>query len=240
MPNLPSEPPLEEILHPVAGIALEQSANALTGTRAIGGVLLHRYIESTRDYQSWKTFGAFVVLAATDGEGFLSRAGRKLQGKDENKRRPLNSYGDHIADKILINGVMTAIARREMANGNIFYGRAVEAASLVTIARDTATTADRVVADFQKLDTRAQAPGKRKALLQYLVTGAALCPLTNNKIARGILGGAFLYTAKKSVTSGVSLHQTLSGQRQLKRNPRNVPPYTSLEPSLADRPAAVL
>lgn len=218
-----------EIHHPFIGIVTEQSANVGTGIRAIGGLAFYRYIEATPDYQSWKTFGMFVLLAVTDGEGMLSRIGRKWQGKDENTRRPFNSYADLLADKIFINGIMLAIAKREEANGNILYAKAAQTTSAITVSRDILTTADRIVADCQKLDTRAQNAGKKKALLQYIIVGLSLTPFAKNDLVKTALEVAFLYTAKKSVSSGISLHQSFTGQRQQKRMTKTLPPYTSPE-----------
>lgn len=198
------------------GVAAEQTANVLTLARAAGGVALNHYIEATPDYQSWKTAGAFTVLAATDGEGFLARWGRRRQGKEESKRRPWNAYGDHLADKVLVDGVMQAIAHREEANGHRSYAMVVSAASKTTITRDVVTTADRIVADTQNIDTRAQNEGKMKALEQYAVTAVALSPLAKKALVRSALGVAFLHTAKQSVKSGLSLHENLAQKRHEK------------------------
>ncbi len=199
------------------GIAIEQSANVLTGVRAIGGIALGTYIRNSPAYQSWETFGTFAVLALTDGEGCLSRLGRRFQGKDELHNRPLNAYADHLADKTLIDLTMEAIAAREGANGDITYARMTKAASSVIITRDVITTADRFVADIQGIDTRAQKDGKLKALKQYLVTGFALSPLAKNSIVKKGVGLAFLYTAKESVRSGLSLHNSFSEQRRVQK-----------------------
>ncbi|MEO8862730.1 MAG: CDP-alcohol phosphatidyltransferase family protein [Candidatus Saccharimonadales bacterium] len=223
-------PPTDTERH--LGVAIEQAANGLTAARAVGGIALAEHIKATPDYQSWRTVGAFVILAATDGEGWLSRLGRKLQRKDESKRRPLNAYGDQLADKILVNGVMLAIAKREKANGHDIYAKTVEEASEITIVRDLAVTADRVVADFQGIDTRAQKGGKRKAAEQYAVIAAALSPIAKNPIARAGIGLAFLHTIKSAVESGISLHASFRERRKARKLARKVVACTTQERSV--------
>ena len=196
---------------------MEVFANTLTGTRALGGIALNRYIESTPDYESWRTCIAFVLLAITDGDGYFARRGREFQEKNESERRPWNSYGDHIADKILVDGTMLAIAHREELNGNKFYARMTKLATNTTMARDTVTTMDRIMADFQNIDTRAQKEGKAKALKQYGIIALALSPIAKNQSAKILLGTGFLYAAKESITSGISLHKHLNKRRKLRK-----------------------
>lgn len=206
----------QDDLHPGIGTVCENTANALTVGRALGGIALSSYIDKTPDYQSWPTVGKFITLIATDAEGKMARLGRKLQGKDETLRRPWNAYSDHIADKILVDGVMLAIAKREAENGNSNYAWAVGVAAGVTMTRDVLTTIDRVIADTQHIDTRAQPAGKKKGLLQYGVATFALSPFAKTGWGRKLAGAGFLYTAKHSVTSGWSLHRSFSKQRAAK------------------------
>jgi hypothetical protein len=202
------------------GRAAELAAHGLTATRALGGLALDSYIQSTPDYQSWRSVAAFAGLAITDAEGQLARWGRRRQGKSEETPRPLNSHADKLADKILINGTMKAIAKREHKNGNHIYAKAVDLAANITIGRDVATTIDSVVADIQHIDTRAQKAGKLKAVKQYLTVGFALSPLARSKPAKIALGLAFGYTAKESIKSGWSLHGSFTQKRRARRRLR--------------------
>lgn len=198
------------------GVAAEQGANLLSITRGVGAVALNRYIANNENYQSWKTVGAFTLLALTDMEGKLARWGRKLRGKDEKELRPFQSYLDHLTDKLLIDGTMTAIAQRETQSGNVIYGKVVGAVAGTTIARDVATTGDRIVADFQGIDTRAQSSGKIKAVKQFVATGFALSPLARSKAGKAVAGLGFMYTAGESVKSGWQLHKSFSEKRRLR------------------------
>lgn len=211
-------PPSGEYPHETLGIMAEQAANGLTAVRGIGAVALNRYIVNTEEYQSWKTAAAFGLLALTDAEGKLARWGRNLQGKDEGISRPFQSYIDHLTDKGLVDGTMAAIAERELLNDNAIYAGSIAAATGVTIVRDVATTMDRVVADWQGIDTRAQESGKKKALLQYLVVGFALSPLARTAIGKTIAATGMAYTTKESVTSGWKLHKSFSDRRHQQRN----------------------
>lgn len=205
---------IEHTVNPSIGIAAEQIANGLTAVRGVGAVAINRHIVSTEDYQSWQTVGAFTLLALTDMEGKLARWGRKVQGKDENVSRPVQSYIDHLTDKGLVDGTMAAIASREQSNGNTAYASAVAVSAGITIARDVATTADRVVADVQGIDTRAQESGKRKAIKQYLAVGFALSPLAKSTFGKTVATLGLGHTVHESVKSGWSLHQHFSNQRK--------------------------
>ncbi|MCA9332543.1 hypothetical protein KDA00_01575 [Candidatus Saccharibacteria bacterium] len=212
--------PMTEKIKSTLGIVSEQTGNLLTAIRGAGAIGMYGYVRNNQEYRSWGTASVFGILAATDVDGKFSRFGRKLLGKDESARRPFNAYGDQLTDKALVDLTMEAIGARERENGDIIYARMVEAASTVTISRDLVTTADRIIADFQGIDTRAQKSGKLKALIQYGVVGAALSPIANNPVVRKAIGLGFLYTAKKSVESGLSLHNYLQIERSEIRDSR--------------------
>ncbi len=211
-------PPVGEYPHATIGTIAEQAANGLTAVRGIGAIALNRYIVNTEEYQSWKTAAAFGLLALTDAEGKLARWGRNLQGKDEDIPRPFQSYIDHLTDKGLVDGTMAAIAERERLNDNAIYAGSIAAATGVTVVRDVATTVDRMAADWQGIDTRAQKSGKKKALLQYLVIGFALSPLARTRAGKTIAAAGMTYTAKESVTSGWKLHRSFSEQRHQQKH----------------------
>ncbi len=198
------------------GIGIEHFGNLLTVTRGVGAIGLQEYIRKTPDYQTWRTVALFTGLALTDIDGKFSRLGRKLQSKDENIRRPFNAYGDQLTDKLLVNLTTEAIAAREKEGDNPLYTRMVKAASTITIARDVVTTIDRVMADCQNIDTRAQKQGKAKAILQFIVLGAALSPVAKNRIAKKAIGIGLLYSAKKSIESGLALHESFTAARRQK------------------------
>lgn len=200
-----------------AGQAIEAAGSVLSISRVVGGVALAHTIETTTDYQSWKLVKQFGVLASTDFfDGLLARFGRKLQGKDEKVRRPFNSYVDQIADKIMISAIMTAVARREKENGHKAYARTIETATAVDTARNIAVTADRIIADKQDIDTRAQKGGKGKTFVQTLVTAAALSPITKNPVGRAVVGAAATYSGLLSVESGLELHESFQTERALR------------------------
>lgn len=207
-------PPMTHTTYPSIGIAAEQVANCLTAIRGVGAVAINRHIVATENYQSWQTVGAFALLALTDMEGKLARWGRKLQHKDEDVSRPVQSYIDHLTDKGLVDGTMAAIASRERNNGNTTYANAIAVATGITIARDVATTADRVAADIQGIDTRAQESGKRKAIKQYLAVGFALSPLAKPAIGKTAAAIGLGHSTHESIKSGWSLHQHFSNQRK--------------------------
>jgi len=208
---------LEAPPHPTMGIAAEQIANGLTAVRGVGAVALNRHIVHSEGYQSWQTVGAFTLLALTDLEGKLARWGRRLQDKDENVSRPVQSYIDHLTDKGLVDGTMAAVAEREKRNGNTVYATAVAAATGVTTARDVVTTIDRIAADVQGIDTRAQKSGKQKALKQYVAIGFALSPLARTTIGKTIAAFGMAHTTKESLTSGWELHASFAKQRKLRK-----------------------
>jgi len=203
------------------GNIAEQTANGLTAIRGIGAIALNRYIVNTEEYQSWATATNFLLLAATDAEGRLAKWGRKLQGKDENDSRPAQSYFDHLTDKVLVDGIMSAIASREYKNGHHIYANLVSATTAITATRDVLTTADRIYADVNGVDTRAQESGKKKTFLQYMVLGFALSPLAKNNIGNVAATVGLSIATKQSVISGLKLHKSLADQRKSKKNPRN-------------------
>lgn len=201
--------------HARLGKAMEIGADVLVGVRAVGAVGLNAYIRTTPDYQSWRLAASFGGFAITDAiDGWMARTGRKLQGKDESIRRPWKSYPDHLADKALTDATTEAIAERELRNSNTTYGTVVAASAGVYIARDIATTVDRVVADIQNIDTRAQASGKKKALKQFMLLTAALSPVAKHPAVKVALGAGFVHTAEESVSSGLDLHRSFTLQRQ--------------------------
>jgi len=199
------------------GTIVEHFGNLLTVTRGVGAIGLQEYIRKTPDYQTWGTVAIFTGLALTDVDGKFSRLGRKLQNKDENIRRPFNAYGDQLTDKLLVNLTTEAIVTRENKGDDPLYARMVEAASTITIARDVVTTVDRIMADCQDIDTRAQRQGKAKAILQFISLGTALSPVAKNRIAKKAIGIALLYSAKKSIESGLTLHESFTEARRAKR-----------------------
>jgi len=203
------------------GDIAEQTANNLTAIRGIGAIVLNRHIANTEEYQSWTTATNFLLLAATDAEGRLARWGRKLQGKDENDSRPAQSYFDHLTDKVLVNCTMSAIASRERKNGHHIYADLISATTAITATRDVLTTADRIYADVNGVDTRAQDSGKKKTFLQYMVLGFALSPLAKNNFGKVATTVGLSIATKQSVTSGLKLHVSLADQRKSKRNARN-------------------
>jgi phosphatidylglycerophosphate synthase len=198
------------------GQAIETAGSVLSVSRMVGGVALAKQIEKTPNYQSWKLAKTFVVLAATDAlDGAFARYGRKLQGKDEAVRRPFNAYIDQLADKVMITAVMAAIAQREKENGHTLYATTLETTTAVDTMRNIAVTTDRIIADKQNIDTRAQSGGKGKTVAQTLVTAAALSPVTKSPVGRAIVGAAVTYTGLKSVDSGLELHESFQTQRAL-------------------------
>lgn len=209
--------PLDTSPHATIGIAAEQIANGLTAVRGIGAVVLNRHIVNNEAYQSWQTVGAFALLALTDMEGKLARWGRRLQDKDENVSRPVQSYIDHLTDKGLVDGTMAAIAEREKKSGSTLYANAVATATGVTTARDVATTVDRIIADAQGIDTRAQKSGKQKALKQYVAVGFALSPLAQTAVGKTVATFGMAHTTKESLTSGWELHTSFTEQRRLRK-----------------------
>lgn len=197
------------------GRAMEIGADVLVGVRAVSAVAIKHYIESTPDYQSWGLALAFAAAAATDAvDGWLAKTGRRMQDKDESVRRPHKSYPDQLADKAIVDTTVVAIAKREKANGNHLYAGAVAAVGSVYITRDVLVTADRVVADIQDIDSRAQKKGKMKAVKQFLVIGAALSPLAKSSPAKAVVSAGLAYTVKESVVSGIDLHKSFRQQRQ--------------------------
>lgn len=214
-------------LHPITdvaehydaiGQAAELAAHALSTTRAVGGVLLARHIESTpADYRNWGTVAAFVTLAATDGEGYAARWGRRRQGKDESKRRPFNAWIDHIADKLMVDPITDSVADREIEEGNLVYGGVLKTVSRTYVARDVVTSIDRLIAEKQDIDTRAQGKGKRKTVEQLALLIVAVSPLSKNKVVRTGLGLGFLHSAGVSVRSGWSMHKSFREQRNAMR-----------------------
>jgi phosphatidylglycerophosphate synthase len=223
------ETPSAEIIpfpgsHEKLGAFMEDAADVLVVIRGAGAVVLNRYIEQTPEYQSWQTAGAFVALAATDAvDGWLARTGRKFQGKDESIRRPFKSYPDLLADKGLVDGTTIAIANREEANGNTAYASVVHASGYTYIVRDVITTADRIIADFEDIDSRAQKGGKIKMAKQVGTIAVALSPVAEHPLVKAAVAGSFVYTAKESVSSGVSLHKEFARQRAEKRERGELP-----------------
>ncbi len=196
------------------GRACELGADGLTIGRAMGGVALAHYIAETPNYQSWDTVGKFIALAATDAEGRLARFGRRLQNKDEHQVRHLPANLDLAADKILVNAVTASIAVNEHNQGNKAYAALAGAATSLNMTRDILTSGDRLIAQMQGIDTRAQAAGKKKGNLQYAITAFALSPLAKGKLGNLIAGLGFVYSTKHSLTSGWSLHKFFQTQRK--------------------------
>ena len=202
--------------HDALGVAAEYLAHGLSIGRGIGGLILAREFDRNENYQSWKNAATFAVEALTDwADGRLSRWGRRRQGKPENQRLPfnLNSYVDLAGDKVAVNSVSKAIAKREAANGNWLYARAVGLAADTYIVRDVATTADRIVADAQGIDTGALKSNKLTTLKQDALIAVALSPFAKSPVARAVLGTAFVYTAKEKVEGGIRMHQHFQRQR---------------------------
>ncbi len=197
-----------------AGRGLEILADSMSVSRAVGGIALAKSIENDPDYQSWQNVGKFLVLAATDAEGNIARLGRKIRGEDPNTPHEAKSYLDQITDKIFINKIGKAIAAREINSGHSVYGSIVDEATNVTLTRDVVVTADRLVASYQGIETKAQKSGKLKAVQQYLVTGFALSPLSKPKFGRAVAGAGFIYCAKESLRSGWELHKTFKDKRK--------------------------
>ena len=215
-------------LHPVPNVvehydaigqAAELAAHALSTTRAVGGVILAHHIESTpTDYRSWGTTTALATLAATDGEGHLARWGRRRQCKDESQRRPLNAWIDHLADKAMVDKVTHAIANREIEEGNLIYGGVLKTVAGTYTARDVVTSVDRLVAETQGIDTRAQNKGKMKTVEQLALLGVAVSPLAKNSVVRTVLGIGFMHSAGTSVKSAWSMHKNFREQRKALRS----------------------
>lgn len=195
------------------GEGLEVGADTLSIFRGMGGIALAKEIAETPDYQSWGMVGKFGLLAITDAEGQLARAGRWLKQEDEEARHEYKSYLDQITDKILVDSVMKAIAWREKQNGHHAYARAVNAAANTIIIRDVVLTGDRIVGTRQGLDTRAQSAGKSKTLRTLGTLGFALSPPANSTAGRAAAAAALLYSAKESIHSGRELHTNLQKQR---------------------------
>ncbi len=197
-----------------AGQSLEKLASALSLSRVVGGLAVANHIEKTPDYQSWKLAFTFGALAATDFiDGKLARYGRKLQGKNESVRRPFNAYVDQLSDKVMIDAILVAVAKREGQNGHYAYSQAMSGAALVDMGRNVLVTRDRVNADRQNIDSRAQKGGKLKALEQDLVVGAALSPLSKNRVGRFIIGVAAAHSEFEAVKSGIDLHASFEVSR---------------------------
>lgn len=197
------------------GSVAEGGANLLSLSRVVGGPAIAKYIEKTPDYRSWKLALGFGALALTDAiDGKLARWGRRFAGKREEDRRPFNSYLDQLSDKIMITSIWGAIAEQESRNGNKAYARAFGAAAAVDTTRNAIITYERLCADREDIDTRAQKSGKRKTLKQVLITGAALSPLANSSVGRAIIGGAALQSSAESVTSGVELYNSFEAERE--------------------------
>lgn len=217
-----------------AGQKLEQSASALSLSRVVGGIALANHIEKTSDYQSWKLAFTFGALAATDFvDGKLARFGRKLQGKVESVRRPFNAYVDQLSDKVMIDAILVAIAKREAQNGNTIYSQAMGGAALVDIGRNMLVTRDRINADRQNIDSRAQKGGKLKALEQDVVIGAALSPLSKSRVGRFIIGIAAAHAEFEAVKSGFGLHESFEISRlELTNQDQPEPTVQQLQPSL--------
>lgn len=215
MPDQKDGDTFKDRLSREAGWTLEQMAHGLSLSRAAGGLMIAHEVRNDPDYQSWKLAGTFALLASTDLiDGMLARLGRKLQHKDDNKRRVLNAYIDKIPDKVLVDAVGEAIAAREHENGHELYAAVAGTATKVDIARNIVTTTDSVVADVQGIDTCAISSGKWKATRQYAVETFALSPLANSQLGRIAAGAGFAYSAVESVESGIQLHQHLQAGRQ--------------------------
>ncbi len=201
--------------HNTAGRLLEHAAVGATLVRGLGAVANFYSIMNSEEYRSWSSVARFGVYASTDFiDGKLARLGRRLQGKDENTPRPLRSYLDHLTDKGLVDSTVIAIGMKEINKGNTKYGNTLLAAAGVTVARDALTTADRIIADVQGIDTRAQSSGKAKAVKQFLAVGFALSPLAKSVAGQTISGTALLWTAKDSVSSGLDLHRHFKIRRK--------------------------
>ncbi len=229
------------------GVGAELLADALSITRGVGGVMLAKHIERTPDYQSWGAAGAYLGLSLTDLEGLAARWGRARQGKDESQPRPFQAWLDHLTDKAFADTTMAAIAKNELEKGNIVYGSTVAAAAGIITTRDVVTCVDRVVADAQGLDTRAQKRGKLKSIELYALGTVAVSPLAKNTAVRTLLGAGYLHAAKQSVESGISLHKSFKEQRSAHRVVRKAQRIvtkavktvlvdTSAEPSLEAQP----
>lgn len=219
---LPTQQPSESEVR--LGAFMEDAADVVTASRFAGAVIINRYVEQTPDYQSWGLAAGFLGVAATDlVDGYLGKTGRAKQGKDESIRRPLKAYPDHLADKSLVDGVGAAIANRERKNGNVWYASAIAASVGVFVVRDVLTTADRIVADVQDIDTRADENGKRKTVRQILAMTFALTPLTKNPVGKAVAAAGLAYSAKESATSGIKMHRKFSEQRALKREHGELP-----------------
>lgn len=200
-------------LEEAAGNALEVVADTMSIFRGLGGLMLAKEIRETPDYHSLSLAGRFVGLAATDVEGQVARFGRWLKQEDEETRHEYKSYLDQITDKILVDSTLKAIAEREERNGHTTYSRTVNAAANLIITRDVVTTADRLVATSQGLDTRAQTSGKVKSMKLFGVIAFALSPPADSTAGRLAAGTGFAHCAKQSVDSGLQLHKSLSKQR---------------------------
>lgn len=196
------------------GQLAETGANTLSGARIIGGLAIANYIKSNPEYRSWKLALSFGVLACTDiADGKLARWGRRIAGKLESVRRPFNAYIDQVSDKVMITAIWAAIAEQESAKGNKVYSHAFGTAAAVDTVRNTIVTYERVRADIDDIDTRAQSSGKNKAFKQVLVTGAALSPLADTKVGRAIISAGALNSSAESVTSGVELYNGFEDER---------------------------
>lgn len=201
------------------GYLLEHAANGASLLRFAGGLAVVKRIESTPNYQSWELAMTFGALALTDlADGYLSRKGRQIRHADESVRRPLRSFVDKLPDKVLVDGVMKAIAAQEQRTGNSLYGKVVDAEADVTIARDILSTADDVVATLQNIDPRAQSGGKRKTVMQYMAVGFALTPLAKSPAGKTAAAAAMAYTTKESLTSGFANHMSYFEQRRERKD----------------------
>ena len=133
----------------------------------------------------------------------------------------------------MIDAIMVAVAKREGQNGHYTYSQAMSGAALVDIGRNVLITRDRINADRQNIDSRAQKGGKLKALEQDLVVGAALSPLSKNRVGRFIVGIAAAHAEFEAVKSGIDLHASFEISRNQLMN-QDVPEarVEQLQPSL--------
>ena len=178
--------------------ALVTPANALTMARLVAAPFLIAIIWHSET--SWPTWGAWTVLAGTDGiDGWLARRhGTTRSG----------AFLDPLADKFLVLGALYAL----VAKGTFSWIPVT-----IIAAREVVISGYRVVAARHGVSVPARKLAKVKTLLQALAVGAVVWPVTGHTAAFGEVtlwlavaltvytGGQYLSEARsKMASSGVA------------------------------------
>lgn len=182
---------------------LRAGANALSLARGIGGALLaYRIAREEMSALGWQRTAAVGLLALTDyADGAMARRAASIDGR----RNSFGEVADELDDKIMNNSLLGAAAYAAIRKDRGVTAGILSLSALVTTGRDVLVTQARMSVRNKapEADTKAKAPGKRKAVEQFVAIAASVSPLAERPWFRAIANGMVARATYSAVRSGM-------------------------------------